>query len=471
MKPCLVVLVICLSIAGCTRPNEAICCVDEADCADLGIAGPKLCGDGLVCRGNQCIAQRCDDASDCDAAAPFCQAEGRCAETCAEDMQCPGFGGAVDNQFCEAGSCVACRTEAECDTAAPICEQGSCRGCRADAECGSGVCADDGQCAVASDIAYAAPAGSGTECSMAMPCSLGDATTLAPLRRYVVVASGDYATAGSLLLRGTLDIRGATPRPSITNTMQGPIMVIEPNSNATLRNLEFTGATGTNTEFPFGDGVECGSADATLGARTLTVIDSVFRNNESNGIAARACTFTALRSEFSDNDDAGVRIFDSPVTIDSCIATNNTRDGMLLDAGEFTVVNSIVARNPRNGMNFYADAGNSRFEFNTVVDNGTGITGAGTAAATTSARNNILARNSTLNVSCACSTEGSIVLGSTITSLAFRSPDVAPYDYHLLAGSEAIDAAVGGQPNDHDIDGDARPNGPAADVGADEYVP
>lgn len=248
-------------------------------------------------------------------------------------------------------------------------------------------------------------------------------------------------------------------------------MVVEPNSNATLRNLEVTGATGTNTEFPFGDGVECGSANATFGARTLTVMDSVFRNNESNGIAARACTFTAVRSEFRDNDDAGLRIFDSPVTVDSCVAMNNTRDGMLLDAGEFTVVNSIVARNPRNGMNFYADTGNSRFEFNTVVDNGTGITGAGTAAATTSARNNIIARNSTLNVSCPCSTEGSIVLGSTITSLAFRSPDVAPYDYHLLAGSEAIDAAFGGEPNDHDIDGEARPDGAAADVGADEYAP
>jgi hypothetical protein len=59
------------------------------------------------------------------------------------------------------------------------------------------------------------------------------------------------------------------------------------------------------------------------------------------------------------------------------------------------------------------------------------------------------------------------VLGADPSSAHFVSPDVQPYDYHLGAGSVAIDAATMAT-LDHDFDGEPRPKGAARDIGADE---
>jgi hypothetical protein len=87
-----------------------------------------------------------------------------------------------------------------------------------------------------------------------------------------------------------------------------------------------------------------------------------------------------------------------------------------------------------------------------------------------SVHNNIIARNTMANVTCMaadCSTTGSIILGSDISALKFVSPDVAPYDYHLMDGSSALGAAVGDTSVMTDLDGEMRP-ATGADVGADE---
>jgi hypothetical protein len=44
--------------------------------------------------------------------------------------------------------------------------------------------------------------------------------------------------------------------------------------------------------------------------------------------------------------------------------------------------------------------------------------------------------------------------------------NAAAHDYHLSAGSPAVDAADFGP--DHDFEGEARPNGARFDIGADE---
>ena len=81
--------------------------------------------------------------------------------------------------------------------------------------------------------------------------------------------------------------------------------------------------------------------------------------------------------------------------------------------------------------------------------------------------NNIFARSGNPSVA-SCSFPGSIVAPTDITALKLKHPDSAPYDYHLLPGSSAIDAAVGTSALNHDLDGDARPKGAGRDVGADE---
>src|SRR5262245_40979872 len=96
--------------ASCTKPNRLACCTDEADCKANGIPVGKGCDDGLVCRGNQCIAEICAGTNDCDPAAPYCvnPPDGRCAESCTSDVECPGFGQNAKQLFCVSGGCVQC---------------------------------------------------------------------------------------------------------------------------------------------------------------------------------------------------------------------------------------------------------------------------------------------------------------------------------------------------------------------------
>jgi hypothetical protein len=55
-------------VIGCTKPNPNRCCTDEVDCVAKDIPVGSQCDHGLVCRGNQCIAQLCETSSSCDPA-------------------------------------------------------------------------------------------------------------------------------------------------------------------------------------------------------------------------------------------------------------------------------------------------------------------------------------------------------------------------------------------------------------------
>ena len=159
-------------VLACTKPNPNRCCTDEADCTAKGIPIGNTCGEGLLCRGNQCIAQPCTSGTQCDPAAPYCVAEA-CAEACDDNSQCPGFG-QTDIPFCESGTCVACRDAADCTVAAPVCSGGACRACEAHGECPSDLCdRDAGTCIDEATIVYVVPAGSTTSsCTRGDPCRL-----------------------------------------------------------------------------------------------------------------------------------------------------------------------------------------------------------------------------------------------------------------------------------------------------------
>src|SRR5688572_31757137 len=109
-----------LVLAACSKPNPGICSEDDP------------CDEGLVCRGNQCIAVACQSSTECDASAPYCITElERCQELCTADSQCPGFGQSASQVFCEGGVCVACRDATECSLTAPVCSDGVCTACAA----------------------------------------------------------------------------------------------------------------------------------------------------------------------------------------------------------------------------------------------------------------------------------------------------------------------------------------------------
>ena len=64
---------------------------------------------------------------------------------------------------------------------------------------------------------------------------------------------------------------------------------------------------------------------------------------------------------------------------------------------------------------------------------------------------------------------GTIVSTNEITGSAPMFVDPDAWDYHLQAGSPAIDAGTETDVK-RDIDGDARPDNCAYDIGADEFV-
>jgi hypothetical protein len=251
----------------------------------------------------------------------------------------------------------------------------------------------------------------------------------------------------------------------LENTSPGPIVTIAPGSDVSLDGITLSGATSAGTSGPYGNGIECPNAVA--GARTVHVARSVVTNNANDGIQGRTCTISASDSSFLNNGRFGIELADATATIDRCVVSGNTFAAASFDAGLYTVTNSFVVRNG-GGIDFFSQTTGSRFEFNTIVDNGAKIAGLDCNPSNTAAQmpNNIIARNAPNTTSTTCSFPGSII-ATDVSALHFKSPDVAPYDYHLGGGSMAIDLGIASTV-DHDFDGDKRPQGPANDVGADE---
>jgi hypothetical protein len=151
---------------------------------------------------------------------------------------------------------------------------------------------------------------------------------------------------------------------------------------------------------------------------------------------------------------------------------SNGEGGLALDEGIHIVTNNMVARNFGRGVDIYTSSNGSRLEFNTIIDNGQGsVIGAGVqcsfATSNNSMANNIIARNTPEETTGPCSHLMSIIIDNEIAPLKMKQPDSAPYDYHLQAGSIAVDMA-GFSNIKVDFDGDARPAGAANDIGADE---
>ncbi|HEU0029524.1 MAG TPA: right-handed parallel beta-helix repeat-containing protein [Kofleriaceae bacterium] len=459
---------------GCTKPNPNLCCTDEADCASAGLAVGTSCDDGLVCRGNQCIAELCASSAECEASAPYCviNGDGRCQEACTADSECPGFGQSPAQQYCEAGSCVQCRSDADCDATTPVCSGGACRGCEAHDECATGACHADGTCAVEAEIAHVSLTGSATaDCTLASPCSTIERTfQLTPARHYVLIEPGTYTRASTLDVNGIHHLIGHGGKPIITRSTQGPIVTSASGGvDVTFENLEISGAKGPATgDLTSGWGVRC---NPTSGAPILRFYDTAISANSYIGVDMRnGCSIEAVRSSISNNGNIGLSVTDGSATLESCSVVQNAFLGVHLDIGAFDITNSIIARNGNTGLDLFTTTTGTRVEHNTIADNaGTGFN-CSLQGITGTFPNNIIARNTTQLTGLNCTYPSSIIVDTDVAPIKFVSPNTAPFDYHIAAGSIAVDVA---NPSaiDHDIDGDARPQGAGRDVGADELTP
>lgn len=200
--------------------------------------------------------------------------------------------------------------------------------------------------------------------------------------------------------------------------------------------------------------------------------DVALRMNAYAGISSINCSVTITRSLLEGNQGSAVQAIDSNLDMDRTIVLSN-ETGLSLDAGVFHIRNSFIARNGF-GISLYSTGNGNTVSFCTIVDNGPGggannlggfdcnlqNGGTGTFA------NNIFVRNLPTQTSGPCSFPSSIS-DTNISPLRFVRPDSAPYDYHLLPGSSAIDLGSSSTVMT-DFDGETRPFGAGPDIGADE---
>ena len=406
----------------------------------------------------------CATSAQCTQAAPYCSAEA-CAATCTADTECPGFGQSADQKFCEGGSCATCRMGMnDCSGTTPVCADGACRRCERNDECGSGVCASDGSCVAETSIAYVAPTGSATSsCTKADPCSLVRSVALSPPLQFIVLANGTYTLGATLTVSGRRNIIGSgTTRPVITNSVAGPIVQLALGADVTFEHVQLSGATtgGGIT----GAGVLCPDGSPNNGV-TVRVKDAAFVNNAGAGIDARKCTVEVFNSTFTMNTQ-GLGVVDTNAKVDRSSFTGN-KTALFLDAGIFVVTNNFVVRN-EEGIDLFANAG-TNVEFNTIVDNTVfGLRCQSFVGGGSQFPNNLFARNLVNTpASTSCSYPNSISATTDIGPIKFKSPDAAPFDYHITAGSSAADLGAATTLTT-DFDGETRPVGPAPDIGADE---
>lgn len=469
---CLAIVMVALA-TGCTKKNPNLCCIDAADCEAQGLPDNAQCADGLVCRGNQCIAESCSSAADCDLAAPYCVVEqSRCAEACTVDAQCPGFSQDPSATFCVGGACVGCRDGMnDCAAEAPVCDDGACRKCVENSDCTSGACASDGSCVAEADIAFVSPTATATSgCTRAAPCTLAGALAVTPARAVVELLGGAYSLPGKTSVTGVRRIIGAPDsRPRITHSTAGDIFAVPNLADVSFEHLEIFGATANDPDV--GNAISCPRLPDMSVARTVRLDDVIAHDNSAAAVEGNGCTFFVARSTLA-TSASGLVVVNGNASVDRCNVTGNAGKGLDLDTGGYAVTNNFITRNG-TGVSAFVVGPGSTFNFNTIVDNTMlSFIGSPNGPETVSFANNVVARTAAANqilcdANTTCVMTGTIV-STDVVDFHFKSPDVAPFDYHLTAGSKAIDAADPSVTTMFDADGDARPQGAAMDVGADE---
>ena len=415
------VLILIVALAACKRQSEKWC---EMHSGDL-----EHCGFLLDAR------PVCTSEADCASSpnAPYCEvAAGICVECIMSEH------------------CAANEIEKYCDL-----ETYRCTSCVTDANCASGLCLPNGVCGDDSNIAYVDP-------------DLGV----------------DNPTCGALLKCKTIKAALATKKPNIK--LQGAIkeaVVVD-----MQRTVTFVAEPGTTLTRPMMGVIMDITGGSDVSIYDLTIIGF----GEKGIVADMSSTLHLTRvtvTGCNTHDKRAVEVKHATLFMSRSTIASNIGGGILADANAtYVITNSFIYR---NGLGDSAVGGASlaptsaafnRFEMNTVVDNvAKTVAGGVECASTVAAPNNIVARNltgaaNTLATQTAgpCNFSQSL-LATDLEQLLFVMPDgTGPWDYHLTAGSIAIDRGVMSNVN-VDYDGDMRPQSttgvPRFDVGADEYKP
>lgn len=392
--------------------------------------------------GNEPGTFPCDSKEDCSGQ------EGKLA--CTDPNPSTGF-----------GICVQCTpTDATaCSAAAPVCgTDNTCRTCSKHSECASAACLPDGSCGSDANVAYVAANGSGTACSLSAPCpTLGAA--LAKNKAFIKVAAGDVVkdTQATIIDGKTVTIL-ADPGAKLSRNGSNAVLEIRGLSDVKIYDLEITGASGTA-----GHAVDLSDN----GSPKLALTRVKLTGNQGLGLRAQGGSLVLSQSTVVSNTGGGVSVSNAAFDItNNFIVGNGSAD--------------MVAGSDFGGLSLSGPSGTNRLERNTVAYNhakqGT-LLSAGIACSVTNfvAPGNIVTANNEglafpAQVKGVCTYGNSFTdPGSEANTLKFKSIATNPPDFHLTKDSPSSVLDAGGTCTGIDFDGEARPQGAACDLGADEY--
>ncbi|MBV8761599.1 MAG: hypothetical protein JO257_30165 [Deltaproteobacteria bacterium] len=480
-----VVVVVLMGFVGCdscTKANPNACCTDQADCSSHGIPQGQTCEQGLVCRGNQCIAEVCNGNADCDAAAPYCRG-GTCVEQCAVDADCPGFGQGSSAVYCAGGSCVQCRTNADCPTGSPTCDMGVCHGCSSHADCASKLCdVDSSTCVDEANAIYAAPTGTGSgDCSMVAPCTFERAfAVVTATRNQIKLENGTYSNSGvtvmgpnTVSLYGPATVNGGNGASSIDG---GSLRIRDVTVNGSL------GCTNDTVNLPMN------TLDL---ARVVVTSDTPFYLDVCNTTLANVtvnvtgATGVGIQLQGETTAGGGTTNRNSLLTMRDCLVTGGAPAIVATSLGVFDVQDSIfVGQSTTTGVFDVTSAkSTSSISFSTIYNTVLKCPTVQGNGSLSSSSNIILNRrvgapaDTATGVDCTHAydliTPQSTALTGTGNILGAdpKFVNASSNDFHLMMGSPAIDAADPAATITTDYDGTMRPQGARRDIGAFEYKP
>jgi hypothetical protein len=291
---------------------------------------------------------------------------------------------------------------------------------------------------------YASPAGAGSGCSSASPCSITEAISGAGAGDEVFVNPGDYPLTATLSTPFAMTIHGVAgqPRPRLlfSGAGQGGLRL---DFGGTLRYMEIDQAANNKALFAAGASVDQVIAKAsTTGEPTASIRNGTIRNSivvtsATNGQALATTTTTGTITSTYRNVTA--------------IATGSGGVPIVADAqlgGSATIhLVNVIAYGGPGALSLLAHTDNS-----------------GAQATITATHTNY--QSSDAVGSLAALVDGG---GNRAEEPAFVN--AAAGDYHQAAGAYTIDAGLNDPINGaFDVDGDPRAIG-TTDIGADEFVP
>ncbi len=450
-----------LVLAGCTKPNPAVCCLDQADCSEVGLDEIRTCSAGLACVEHQCEVPSCSTTG-CMANAPVCNITTDVCDPCTDSSQCTRF---ADSPVCEStsGSCVGCVDASDCAGTRPICDMNACRACRADTECPSGACGTDGACVPENDVLYLSATGTNAgTCSRAQPCkSLAYGVGQAGgSRTHIVLSPGSYSETNISISSQTtaatsIQIHG---HGAGFSQLSGEGSIIGTVLPLLVRDLEFSSLIGGG-----GEGLNLAGGG---GHR----IENVTVRGGNNGLVVM--TGVAVRNLHAIDCRAGILLAGGSLDLDGGVFERGQFAITTFAVSSATISNVLAWGAEQLAFDFSSVQGVASFV--TVADSGTN-SGAGPRAVACSQdfviRSSIIwAPGSTARVPVdGCSLVSTIAGPTPVAGASNDDPrfvNAGAHDYHLAGNSPAKDAVDTGPATD--FEGDARPRGIRFDIGADE---